>query len=96
MPRLKFVVAVDEDIDPYDMTRVIWAICTRCDPKTDLQTVNGTMTSWLDPSSGGVTGKVLIDATRKPSFRGEQPGFPEAAMQRAAALLDAAMAGMNR
>jgi len=96
MPRLKFVVAVDEDIDPYDMTRVIWAICTRCDPKTDLQTVNGTMTSWLDPASGGVTGKVLIDATRKPSFRGERPAFPDAAMNRASELLDAAMAGMKR
>jgi UbiD family decarboxylase len=91
MPRLKFVVAVDEDIDLYDMTQVIWAISTRCDPKADLQMVAGTMTSWLDPSSGGVTGKVLIDATRKPGFRGVKPAFPAAAMNRARTLLDAAM-----
>lgn len=90
MPRLKYVVAVDEDIDPYDMTQVIWAVCTRCDPRTDLQTVTGTMTSWLDPSSGGVTGKVFIDATRKPGFRGAKPAFPPAAMERAMALLEQA------
>jgi 4-hydroxy-3-polyprenylbenzoate decarboxylase len=90
MPRLKFVIAVDEDIDLYDMTQVIWAVCTRCDPKTDLQTVTGTMTSFLDPASGGLTGKVLIDATRKPGFRGEKPDFPAAAMERARALLEVA------
>lgn len=96
MPRLKFVVAVDEDIDLYDMTQVIWAVCTRCDPKADLQSVTGTMTSWLDPASGGVTGKVLIDATRKPGFRGETPAFPDAAMERAAALLEAALRTVQR
>lgn len=87
MPRLKYVVAVDEDIDPYDMTQVIWAVCTRCDPKTDVQIVTGTMTSWLDPSSGGVTGKVFIDATRKEGFRGAKPRFAPEAMARAKALL---------
>ena len=91
MPRLKFVVAVDEDIDLYDMTQVIWAMSTRCDPKADMQMVAGTMTSWLDPSSGGVTGKVLIDATCKPGFRGIKPAFPAAAMNRARTLLDAAI-----
>ena len=96
MPRLKFVVAVDEDIDLYDMTQVIWAISTRCDPKADRQMVAGTMTSWLDPSSGGVTGKVLIDATRKPGFRGVKPAFPTAAMNRARTLLDAAMVSLQR
>lgn len=87
MPRLKFVVAVDDDIDPYDMTQVVWAICTRCDPKADVQLVAGTMTSWLDPASGGVTGKVFIDATRKEGFRGAKPQFPAPAMERARALL---------
>jgi 2,5-furandicarboxylate decarboxylase 1 len=87
MPRLKYVVAVDDDIDPYDMTQVIWAVCTRCDPKADLQMVTGTMTSWLDPSSGGVTGKVFIDATRKEGFRGAKPRFAPEAVGRAKELL---------
>jgi 4-hydroxy-3-polyprenylbenzoate decarboxylase len=92
MPRLKYVVVVDEDIDLYDMTQVIWAVSTRCDPKADIQIVRGTMTSWLDPSSGGLTGKVLIDATRKENFRGAKPAFPPAAMQRAEELLERARA----
>ncbi len=92
MPRLKYVVAVDEDIDLYNLTQVIWAICTRCDPKTDIQIVNGTMTSWLDPSSGGVSGKVFIDATRKEDFRGAMPKFPAAAMAKARSLIDAHVA----
>lgn len=96
MPRLKFVIAVDEDVDLYDMTQVIWAVSTRCDPKNDIQAVAGTMTSFLDPSSGGLTGKLLIDATRKPGFRGEKPVFPAPAMERARALLDAAMGALRR
>jgi len=91
MPRLKFVIAVDEDIDLYDMDQVVWAISTRCDPKADVQSVSGTMTSFLDPASGGYTGKLLIDATRKPSFRGEKPMFPAEAMDRARQLLETAM-----
>lgn len=87
MPRLKFVVAVDDDIDLYNMTEVLWAISTRCDPKEDVQLIRGTMTSWLDPSSGGVTGKLFIDATKKKDFRGAMPGFPAAALERAKALL---------
>ena len=86
MPRLKYVVAVDDDIDLYNLTEVIWAVCTRCDPKSDVQLVKGTMTSWLDPSSGGVTGKLFIDATKKQGFRGAMPGFPASALARAKAL----------
>lgn len=93
MPRLKYVVAVDDDIDLYNLTDVVWAICTRCDPKVDVQLVKGTMTSWLDPSSGGVTGKLLIDATKKQGFRGAMPGFPAAALARARALRLKAKAG---
>ena len=28
----RFVVVVDEDVDPTDLFDVMWAICTRCDP----------------------------------------------------------------
>jgi UbiD family decarboxylase len=87
MPRLKYVITVDDDIDLYNMSDVMWAVATRCDPKADMATINGTMTSWLDPSSGGLTGKVLFDATKKPGFGGHIPGYPEGAMQRAAELI---------
>jgi 3-polyprenyl-4-hydroxybenzoate decarboxylase len=70
----------------------MWAVATRCDPKDDVQTINGTKTSWLDPSSGGLTGKVFFDATKKEGFRGLIPVYPEASMERARAAIAAAVA----
>ncbi len=35
----RFVVIVDEDIDPSNMKEVIWAMTTRVDPKTDIEIV---------------------------------------------------------
>jgi UbiD family decarboxylase len=90
MPRLKYVVVVDDDIDLYNFSDVMWAVATRCDPKTDLAAISGTMTSWLDPSSGGLTGKVFFDATKKDGFGGHIPGYPAEAMARARRLIDAA------
>jgi 2,5-furandicarboxylate decarboxylase 1 len=93
MPRLKFIIAVDDDIDLYDLTAVFWAVSTRCDPRVDVQMVSGTMTSWLDPSSGGLTGKVFFNATKKPGFRGEIPRFPVAAVTRMKNILSAHLPG---
>lgn len=88
MPRLKFIICVDDDIDIYNLTEVMWAVATRCDPKADVETVSGTMTSWLDPSSGGLTGKVFFDATKKEGFRGQIPHYPPESMARARAAID--------
>lgn len=90
MPRLKHVIVVDDDIDLYNFNDVMWAVATRCDPKADVAAISGTMTSWLDPSSGGLTGKLLFDATKKAGFGGHIPGYPAAAMARAARLIQAA------
>lgn len=89
MSRLKYVIVVDDDIDLYNLNDVMWAVATRCDPKKDMASVNGTMTSWLDPSSGGLTGKVFIDATMKPGdgFDGHVPGYPDESMERVARLI---------
>jgi 2,5-furandicarboxylate decarboxylase 1 len=91
MPRLKYVIVVDDDIDLYNVNDVMWAVATRCDPKADIASISGTMTSWLDPSSGGLTGKVLFDATKKEGFGGHIPGFPPEAMTRATQLIKAAL-----
>ena len=87
MPRLKFIICVDDDVDIYNLTDVMWAVATRCDPKDDVVQVNGTMTSWLDPASGGLTGKVMFDATKKEGFRGALPVYPPEAMDRARQLI---------
>jgi len=95
MPRLKYVICVDDDIDIYNLTDVMWAVATRCDPKDDVESVNGTMTSWLDPSSGGLTGKIFFDATKKEGFRGAIPGYPAASMERAKAAIAAALSAVS-
>ena len=92
MPRLKYVIAVDDDVDIYNLTDVMWAVATRCDPKADIVMVDGTATTELDPSSGGLTGKVFFDATKKEGFRGKLPVYPEAAMSRARELIAAGLA----
>ncbi len=91
MPRLKYVFCVDDDIDIYNLTEVMWAVATRCDPKADVEMVAGTMTSWLDPSSGGLTGKIFFDATKKEGFRGQTPRYPDESMARARAAIDNAL-----
>jgi UbiD family decarboxylase len=95
MPRLKYVIVVDDDIDIYKVNDVMWAVATRCDPKVDVAAIDGTMTSWLDPSSGGLTGKLFLDATKKEGFGGHIPGYPAEAMRRAADLI-AAASGRSR
>ncbi len=44
----RFVIVVDEDIDPSNDEDVLWAVATRCDPATSLEIVNGCWSSPLD------------------------------------------------
>lgn len=45
----RFVVIVDQDVDPSNMAEVVWAMTTRLDPATDIQTVNNCWATPLDP-----------------------------------------------
>ena len=45
----RFVVVVDDDIDPADMDKVIWAMCTRFDPREGMEILRGCWSSALDP-----------------------------------------------
>ena len=68
----RFIILVDEDIDPYNLDQVYWAIATRCDPQTSID-INRRIWSYkIDPrlsedrkSAGNYTGSVaIIDACR--------------------------------
>ncbi len=37
----RFVVVVDDDIDPADMDKVIWAMCTRFEPREGMEILRG-------------------------------------------------------
>lgn len=62
---LKLVIAVDGDIDPFDLEQVEWALATRFQASSGLVVINGAKGSSLDPSSGksAVTSKMGLDAT---------------------------------
>lgn len=45
----RFVVLVDEDINPRDPEDVLWAMGTRCDPETDITILTGCQSNILDP-----------------------------------------------
>ena len=45
----RYVVVVDEDIDPTKIKEVVWAMQTRVDPATDIQLVDGCWSTPLDP-----------------------------------------------
>jgi UbiD family decarboxylase len=46
----KWIIAVDEDIDPTDMDQVIWAMASRCNPIDDIDILRNTWSTWLDPT----------------------------------------------
>jgi UbiD family decarboxylase len=62
-------VVVDEDIDPTDTDRVLWAMVTRVDPREDVEILRRMQASPLDPVSypAGVqafNARMVIDACR--------------------------------
>jgi 4-hydroxy-3-polyprenylbenzoate decarboxylase len=94
----KIIIAVDEDVDPYDADSVLWAVATRMQPHLDTQVIQNRV-ALLDPSTappdsppeeqffpqprGAST--LLIDATRKWAY--PPTSLPrEAVMRRAREL----------
>jgi 2,5-furandicarboxylate decarboxylase 1 len=63
---LKLVIVVDDDIDVFDESDVMWAVATRMQADRDLVVITGSLGAMLDPSADerGVTAKLGIDATR--------------------------------
>ena len=59
-PGMKLVIAVDEDVDIYNMDDVLWAIMTRANPTTDY--LVGTSGA-RGIQAGGAPGGLAIDAT---------------------------------
>ncbi len=65
----RWVVVVDDDIDPTNTNDVLWAMCTRYDPRIDMEVLDGCWSTTLDPMCyDGDTDKrnsrMIIDACR--------------------------------
>jgi 4-hydroxy-3-polyprenylbenzoate decarboxylase len=63
----KFIVVVDEDVDPRSWPEVVWAMSTRMDPARDTLLVENTPIDYLDFASpvSGLGSKMGLDATSK-------------------------------
>lgn len=66
----KWIIAVDEDIDPTDTDEVIWAMASRCNPIEDIDILRNTWSTWLDPTQNPPEkrpygSKALINACRE-------------------------------
>ena len=65
----RYVVVVDDDIDPSNLGDVIWAMGTRSDPEKDIELLRNTYSSSLDPvypkgPRKFFGSRAIIDATR--------------------------------
>src|SRR5690606_21240357 len=60
---LKLVIVVDDDIDVYNDSDVLWALATRMQADEDVEILRNAMGAILDPSNhNGLTAKFVIDA----------------------------------
>ena len=100
---VRFIVTVDEDIDLYNESEVMWAIGTRCDPERDIEVIKEGWSGRIDPlitpeqraRNDTTTAKVLINACR-PLYRRDKfapvvavsPELKVKIMQKWASLLE--------
>src|SRR5262249_18237951 len=63
----RWTIVVDDDIDPTNFNDVIWAMCTRCDPRDQVDIIHGGWSSGLHPmcfdtQNDRRQSRVIIDA----------------------------------
>ncbi len=77
---VRFIVLLDDDVDPSNLADVMWAMSTRCEPE-EINIVRGTYCGIFDPripperrEKGDLTGsRAIIDACRPYHWRDEFP-----------------------
>ncbi len=95
----RFVVVVDDDIDQTSRADVLWAICTRTHPPRDIDIIDRTLGSRLDPipydneedlpeDGGQFNARAIIDATRAWEDRDEFPPVAEISDELKSQVLD--------
>ncbi|WP_394435891.1 non-oxidative vanillic acid decarboxylases subunit C [Streptomyces sp. SGAir0957] len=68
------VIVVDEDVDPFNLPQVMWAMSAKVNPKDDVVVIPNLSVLELAPAAqpAGITSKMIIDATTPvaPDIRG--------------------------
>ncbi|MBI2881136.1 MAG: UbiD family decarboxylase [Candidatus Tectomicrobia bacterium] len=95
----RYVVVVEEDIDPHDINQVLWAMCARSNPAEDVELQRRTLGSYGDPAipqpHEAVTSRAVIVACRRyerladyPEYAGLSPDLRERVLRRWRDVLD--------
>jgi 4-hydroxy-3-polyprenylbenzoate decarboxylase len=77
----RWVVVVDDDIDPSNIFDVIWAMSTRCDPPSDIDYIRRHWSTPLDPmlfQPPWENNRAVVDACRPWAMLGKFPAVAEA------------------
>lgn len=84
----RYIMIVDEDIDPTNLQEVMWAVATRSDPATDIDIIRQAWGSMVDPQFVTYTGadpaqapfnsRAIIDATIPFDHRHDFPPVADA------------------
>ena len=73
----RYIVVVDDDIDPTNLNDVFWAIASRSDPQRSIDILRECLSSDLDPiipkNEKGLNSKAIIDACRPYKWINEFP-----------------------
>ncbi len=76
----RFVIVVDDDIDPTNTFDLIWAMASRCDPDEDIDIIRKTWSGALDPRKkvgDNFNSRGIIDACRPFDWIDEFPPVAE-------------------
>jgi UbiD family decarboxylase len=64
----RFVIVVDDDVDPMNLEEVMWAVSTRCEPAQDIEIMRRSWGSRVDPlvedAAVPYNTRAIIDACR--------------------------------
>ncbi len=92
-PQGRYVIVVDEDIDPTNIDDVLWAISTRSEPDKDIEIISGTVSMRLDPlirkpANAFFNSRAIINACRPYEWKDEFPPAIEISPQLAQRVKD--------
>ncbi|MEE8213649.1 MAG: UbiD family decarboxylase [Alphaproteobacteria bacterium] len=72
----RWVIVVDDDIDPTNTFDVIWAMASRCDPSADIDFIRSAWSGPLDPllkSGEELNSRAIVDACRPWDWKDDFP-----------------------
>ncbi|MCH7543300.1 MAG: UbiD family decarboxylase [Proteobacteria bacterium] len=76
----RWVIVVDDDIDPSNLWDVTWAMATRCDPDEDIDIIRKAWSGALDPRKrvgDNFNSRAIVDACRPYEWKDEFPPVAE-------------------